>query len=145
MLEWWSKDKKDSFGSMTWWLLLLLLLSYKYSFVILHRHCPLYIHVQQQPVARDVFIKPPLSGPRIAFDWYLALVAERRVAQPVFIQMVRSSDGSRGGYFPPGWHNCLIIFLLLDFHRLQSWFSKLFLPKMNQSIESHFILWKSIS
>ena len=147
------KDKKVYFTVRFIWkhdvmtTIVVIVISYKYSFVILHRHCPLYIHVQRQPVAvaRDVFIKPPLSGPRIAFDWYLALVAERRVAQPVFIQMVRSSDGSRGGYFPPGWHNCLIIFLLLDFHRLQSWFSKLFLPKMNQSIESHFILWKSIS
>ena len=68
------KDKKVYFTERFIWkhdvmtTIVVIVISYKDSFVILHRHCPLYIHVQQQPVASDVFIKPPLSGPRIAFD-----------------------------------------------------------------------------
>ena len=69
------KDKKVYFTVRFIWkhdvmtTIVVIVISYEYSFVILHRHCPLYIHVQQPvAVARDVFIKPPLSGPRIAFD-----------------------------------------------------------------------------
>ena len=124
--KWWCKDKKVYFTERFIWkhdvmtTIVVIVISYKYSFVILHRHCPLYIHVQQQPVAGDVFIKPPLSGPRIAFDWYLVLVAERGVAQPMFIQMVRSSGGSRGGYFLLGGKNFLNPFLLQFFSSFSS-------------------------
>ena len=96
--------------------IVVIVISYKYSFVILHRHCPLYIHVQQQPVARDVFIKPPLSAPRIAFDWYLVLVAERGPAHVY-------SDGpqlrrQQGGIFSAGRQNCFNPFLLQFFSSL---------------------------
>ena len=128
--EWWCKDKKVYFTERFIWnhdvmtTIVVIVISYKYSFVILHRHCPLYIHVQQQPVAGDVFIKPPLSGPRIAFDWYLVLVAEHGVAQPMFIQMVRSSGGNRGGIFSAGRQSCFDSFLL-------QFFSSLFIDSSN--------------
>ena len=114
--KWWCKDKKVYFTERFIWnhdvmtTIVVIVISYKYSFVILHRHCPLYIHVQQQPVAGDVFIKPPLSGPRIAFDWYLVLVAEHGPAHVY-------SDGpqlrrQQGGIFSAGRQNCFNPFLL---------------------------------
>ena len=51
------KDKKVYFTVRFIWkhdvmtTIVVIVISYKYSFVILHRHCPLYIHVQRQPVA----------------------------------------------------------------------------------------------